>query len=180
MKRIFPIITILIFLSLLGLIFFQFLWIKSAREAKDKQVEENIKQAMDYAAEALSQDNNSIVPFGKKNDMLFPGEKLQYFKPSVMQRYSKDDIQEIIRAAFNKSNLKNYPFEFAIVENSISGKQLLSDNFYNLYLDSTNNINHVYPLQPPSGSNYENLVAEELLNVIVPNQKTIIWKEMFW
>jgi len=180
MKRIFPIITILIFLSLLGLIFFQFLWIKSAREAKDKQVEENIKQAMDYAAEALAQDNNSIVPFGKKNDMLFPGEKLQYFKPSVMQRYSKDDIQEIICAAFNKSNLKNYPFEFAIVENSISGKQLLSDNFYNLYLDSSNNINHVYPLQPPSGSNYENLVAEELLNVIVPNQKTIIWKEMFW
>jgi len=40
--------------------------------------------------------------------------------------------------------------------------------------------NHVYPLQPPSGSNYENLVAEEFLCVIVPNQNNIIWKEMFW
>jgi two-component system, OmpR family, phosphate regulon sensor histidine kinase PhoR len=38
----------------------------------------------------------------------------------------------------------------------------------------------VYPLQPPSGSTYENLVNEELLNIIVPNQKRIIWKEMFW
>jgi two-component system phosphate regulon sensor histidine kinase PhoR len=180
MKRIFPIITILIFLSLLGLIFFQYLWIKSARDAKDKQVEENIKQAMDQAAETLSQDNTTIIPFGKKNDMLFPGDKLQYFKPSVMQRYTKEDISDIIRKAFNKNNLKNYPFEFAIVENSISGKQLLSDNFYNLYLDSSRNINHVYPLLPPSGSNYENLVPEELLNVIVPNQRTIIWKEMFW
>ncbi|MGC4100109.1 sensor histidine kinase [Ferruginibacter sp.] len=180
MKRIFPIITILIFLSLLGLIFFQFLWIKSAREAKDKQVEENIKQAMNSAAETLSQDNNSIVPFGKKNDIIFPGEKLQYFKPSVMQRYSKEDISNIIRTAFNKNNLKNYPFEFAILENSITGKQLLSDNFYNLSLDTNKNINHVYPLQPPGGSSYENLVAEELLCVIVPNQTSIIWKEMFW
>jgi two-component system phosphate regulon sensor histidine kinase PhoR len=180
MKRIFPIITILIFLSLLGLIFFQYLWIKSARDAKDKQVEENIKQAMDFAAEILSQDNTSIIPFGNRNDLAFPNNRLQYFKPSVMQRYTKEDITEIIRKAFNKNNLKNYPFEFAIVENSINGKQLLSDNFYNLYLDTSRNINHVYPLLPPSGSNYENLVAEELLNVIVPNQRTIIWKEMFW
>ena len=180
MKRIFPIITILIFLSLLGLIFFQYLWIKSARDAKDKQVEENIKQAMDLAAETLSQDNTSIIPFGNRNDLNFPNSRLPYFKPSVMQRYTKEDISDIIRKAFNKNNLKNYPFEFAIVENSISGKQLLSDNFYNLYLDSSRNINHVYPLLPPSGSNYENLVAEELLNVIVPNQRTIIWKEMFW
>jgi two-component system phosphate regulon sensor histidine kinase PhoR len=135
---------------------------------------------MDLAAETLSQDNTSIIPFGKKNDLLFPGDKLQYFKPSVMQRYTKEDITSIIRNAFNKNNLRNYPFEFAIVENSISGKQLLSDNFYNLYLDSTKNINRIYPLLPPSGSNYENLVAEELLNVIVPNQTNIIWKEMFW
>ncbi|NOT91390.1 sensor histidine kinase [Ferruginibacter sp.] len=180
MKKIFPIITILIFLSLLGLIFFQFLWIKSARDAKDKQVEENIVRAMYIAGEALSQDNNSIVPFGKKSDMLFPGDKLQYFKPSVMQRFSKEEISQIIRNAFNQFNLKNYPFEFAIIENSISGKQLLSDNFYNLYADSNNNKVHSIPLSPPSGSSYENLVNEELFNVIVPNQKTIIWREMFW
>jgi len=36
------------------------------------------------------------------------------------------------------------------------------------------------PILPPSGSNYENLTTEELLNVIVPNQEGIIWKEMFW
>ena len=180
MKKIFPIITILIFLSLLGLIFFQFLWIKSARDAKDKQVEENIVRAMYIAGEELSQDNNSIVPFGKKSDLLFPGDKLQYFKPSVMQRFSKEEITQIIRNAFNQFNLKNYPFEFAIIENSISGKQLLSDNFYNLYADSSNNKVHSIPLSPPSGSSYENLVNEELFNVIVPNQKTIIWREMFW
>ena len=179
MKKIFPVITILIFLSLLGLIFFQFLWIKSARDAKDKQVEEHIITAMRDAGDALSQDKASIVPFGNRNDLTFPG-KLQYFKPSVIQRFSKDEITEIIRNAFIKNNLKNYPFEYAIMENSIAGKQLLSDNFYNLYQDTLRNKNYFMPILPPSGSNYENLTTEELLNVIVPNQEGIIWKEMFW
>ena len=182
MKRIFPIITVLILLSLLGLIFFQFLWIKSARDAKDKQVEENIVRAMADAAQVLTMDNGPVIPMSQKNDLLFPGDKmqLQYFKPSVIQRFSGDDINDIIRKAFNKNNLRNIPFEFAVTVNSLNGKQVLSENFYKLYVDSAINKNHVIPLEPPSGSSFENLVREELLSVIVPQQKTIVWKEMFW
>lgn len=182
MKKILPVITILISLSLLGLIFFQFLWIKSAKDTKDKQVEENIWRAMDAVGEKLTDDKNLIIPFAPKNDLLFQKDRIQLqpIRPSVMQRFSKEDINEIIRSEFNKNNLKNYPFEFAVLEGSINGRQLLSDNFYNLYTDSVHNTNHAYLLAPPSGSNYENLVNEEWLNVIVPNQKNIIWKEMFW
>ncbi len=182
MKKTLPIITILISLSLLGLIFFQVLWIKSARDAKDIQVEENIIRSMRDAGERLTSATGTLLNIPQKNDLLFPGEnkiQLQY-RLSVIQRYSKEEINEIIRTEFNKNNLKHYPFEFAIVENSITGKQLLSDNFYKLYQDSANNQNHVIPLIPPSGSDYENLSNEELLNVIVPNQEKIIWTEMLW
>lgn len=181
MKRIFPIITVLILLSLLGLIFFQFLWIKSARDAKDKQVEENIVHAMNESAQILMQDRGPTIP-NRKSDLIFPTDKLQmqYFKPSVMQRFSKDEITDIIRKSFDKNNLANYPFEFAISTNSLTGEQMLSENFYKLYSDSANNKNHVYALEPQSGSNLENLVREEYLSVIVPHQKNIIWKEMFW
>jgi two-component system, OmpR family, phosphate regulon sensor histidine kinase PhoR len=179
MKKILPVITILISLSLLGLMFFQYLWIESARDAKDKQVEQNIVQAVGHASEVLSQDNSSIIPFGKKSDLLFPGDKLQYFKPSVLQRFTKDEISQVLRNSFNQFNLKKYAIEFAIIENSINGKQLLSDNFFKLYSD-TNNLRHSIAISPPSGSNYENLTNEEILEVIVPNQKIIIWKEMFW
>jgi two-component system, OmpR family, phosphate regulon sensor histidine kinase PhoR len=181
MKRIFPIITVLILLSLLGLIFFQFLWIKSARDAKDKQIEENIVHAMNESAQVLMQDKGPVQP-NRKNDMIFPTDRLQlqYFKPSVMQRFSKDEITDIIRKSFDKNNLNNYPFEFAISTNSLTGEQMLTDNFYKLYSDSANNKNHVYALEPPSGSSLENLVREEYLSVIVPHQKSIIWKEMFW
>ena len=88
MKKIFPIITVLISLSLLGLIFFQFLWIKSARDAKNKQVEENIIRSLNDAGERLTEDKGSLVTLPKRNELIFPGDhiQLQPLKPSVSQR----------------------------------------------------------------------------------------------
>lgn len=182
MKKIFPVITVLIFFSLLGLIFFQYMWIKSAKDIKDKQVEDNIINAQFYAATILTQERTSLIPLTRKSDLLFPGDKLQmqYFKPSVIKRFSKDEISDIIRTAFNKFNLKGYPFEFNVSVNAINGDQVYSDNFYKYYLDTARNINHVLPLEPASGSNFENLVNEEFLSIIVPHQKGLIWKEMIW
>ena len=42
MKRIFPVITILITISLLGLIFFQILWLISVKDFKEAQLKENL------------------------------------------------------------------------------------------------------------------------------------------
>jgi two-component system phosphate regulon sensor histidine kinase PhoR len=182
MKRIFPIITILILLSLFGLIFFQILWIKSAKETKDKQVKDNIVRAVNYAATLLTQEKNSLMPLPRKSDMLFPGDKLQmqYFKPSVIKRFSKDEISDVIKMGFNKNNLQNVPFEFNIRVNSINGDQVYSDNFFKYYADSVNSLNVVYALEPASGTTFENLVSEELLSVIVPNQQSLIWREVIW
>lgn len=182
MKKIFPLITILILLSLFGLIFFQFLWIKSARETKDKQVKENIIRAVNYAATLLTQEKNSLMPLPRKSDLLFPGDKLQmqYFKPSVIKRFSRDEIADIIRMGFNKNNLQDYPFEFNVRVNSINGDQVFSDNFFKYYADTVNSLNIVYALEPASGTSFENLVSEELLSVVVPHQQSLIWKEVIW
>ena len=182
MKKIFPVITTLILLSLFGLIFFQILWIDSARAAKDKQVKENLYQAVDYAANVLTREKNSLMPTQRKTDLLFPGDKLQmqYFKPSVIKRFSKDEIADIIRAGFNKFNLKDYPFEFNVSVNSITGDQVYSDNFFKYYMDTTNSLKFVYVLEPDSGTSFENLTSEELLSVVLPHQQRLIWKEMIW
>jgi len=167
---------------LLGLIFFQYMWIKSAKDIKDNQVEDNIVHAQYYAATILTQERNSLMPLTRKSDLLFPGDKLQmqYFKPSVIKRFSKDEIADIIRMGFNKYNLKDYPFEFNVSVNSINGDQVYSPDFYKYYLDSNNNLNHVLPLEPASGSSFENMGNEEFLSIIVPHQKGLIWREMIW
>ena len=182
MKKIFPVITILILLSLLGLIFFQFLWIKSAREAKDKQVEENIIRALGDAAIILTQEHSSIIPLNKRSDLLFPGDKLQlqYLRPSIKQRFSMDEIHEIIRRCFNKNNLHNYPFEFRISDNSLTGEHSMTENYFQLASDTFHNRSYITLLAPQTGSSFENLTMDEYLSVIVPNQKSIVWKEMIW
>ncbi|HPH85957.1 MAG TPA: HAMP domain-containing sensor histidine kinase [Ferruginibacter sp.] len=181
MKKIFPIITVLILLSLLGLIFFQFLWLKSAREIKEQQLTDNISRAINEAAEKLMEDKNTL-PFKKKSDLLFPNEKrrLEFYRPSVIQRFSKDEISDIIRAALDKYLVKKIPFEFAVTENTLMGDQVESPNFFKYYADSASNFNMVIPLIPASGSNLENLSKEEFLMIIVPHQRALILKEITW
>ncbi|MBC7534567.1 MAG: HAMP domain-containing histidine kinase [Ferruginibacter sp.] len=180
MKRVFPIITILILLSLLGLIFFQFLWLKSAKEIKEQQLDDNIARAISDAAEKLVQEKTTF-PFSKKPDVRLGDKmKMEFFKPSVIQRFSRDDIQEILQASFTKNLLKDIPFEFAVTENTLTGDQVATDNFLKYYLDSPSNIRRIIQLIPPTGSNLENLTRDELLVVIVPHSRTIILKEITW
>ncbi len=138
--------------------------------------------AVAYAANILTKEKNSLMPLPRKSDLLFPGDKLQmqYFKPSVIKRFSKDEISDIIRMGFSKYNLQHYPFEFNVMVNSINGDQVYSENFFKYYADTTNSLKAVYPLEPGSGTTFENLVSEELLSVVVPNQQSLIWKEMIW
>jgi two-component system phosphate regulon sensor histidine kinase PhoR len=181
MKKVFPIITVLILLSLLGLIFFQFLWLKSAKEVKEQQLIDNINRATNDAAEKLMQDKR-FPSITKNQNLFFPNEKMQreFYRPSVLQRYTKEEIADVIRQSLDKHNLKGAPFEYAITQNSITGDEIQTDNFYKYYVDTINNTHHIIELAPPTGSNLENLAKEEFLIVIVPHQRNIIIKEITW
>ncbi len=181
MKRIFPIISILILLSLLGLIFFQFLWLKSAKEVKEQQLIDNINKATNDAADKLMQEKR-FPGFNKNSKLLFPNDKMQieFNRPSVMQRFSKEEIADIVRMSLDINNLKNVPFEFAITQNSITGDEIQTENFFRYFSDTINNTHHIIPLTAPTGSNFENLAKEEFLVVIVPHQRSIILREITW
>lgn len=181
MKRAFPLITLFILLSLLGLIFFQYLWLQSAKEVKKKELSSNLIRAVGEAAQYLVEDN-TIIPLPKKSELLFPTEKLprDLLRPSVIQRYSKEEIREVIRKALHNNFLHDVDFEFAVTDVSLAGDEIASENFYRHYIDSFNNRRQIIPLTPPSGSMFENLSREEYLVVIVPNDKTIVLREITW
>ena len=128
MKRIFPLIAVLITLSLLGLIFFQFLWLQSAKEIKEQQLGLNVTKATADVGLRLMEERN-YIPKPKKNDLIFPSDKLQL------------DF-------FNNSVIHNFIY--------------------------------IFPLIGGSGSSLENLTREETLVVLVPNQNSIVLKELTW
>ncbi|MDO9373555.1 MAG: HAMP domain-containing sensor histidine kinase [Ferruginibacter sp.] len=182
MKRIFPIITILILLSLLGIIFFQFLWIKGSLESEEQKFYEHVSVATSQAATDLMEEKGNLMPMRRKNESLFPSEKLQLeiFKPTITQKYSREDIRSIIRKAFDKQDLHRVPFEFAVSPTSLIGEEIQSENFYKLYADSANNKLHVIQLESPGGSLSEGISPQELLIITVPHAKKLIWRSMTW
>ena len=184
MKKIFPLITILISLSLLGLIFFQWLWIKGAMETKEKQFEKEIILATSEAANSLTEEKGNLLPMPRRNDLLLSGDRFlfDFFKPAISQKFSKDEITAIIRKAFNNQGLKSISFEFAITPASPFGEEITSPNFIKYYNDSVDNknIRHIIPLESPSGSASENLTQSEFLYIIVPNVNDIVFQQMGW
>ena len=182
MKRIFPVIAILISLSLLGLIYFQVLWLSTAKQTKEKQLRDNIYLAATEAAESMMQESSVLLSLNKKPDNYFQNEKfkIELLRPSVIQRFTRDEINSIIRKSLEKHFLEGVLFEFAVSDNSIAGEQIQSENFFQLFIDSAHNTNVAVPLEPAEGSNYENLTKEEFLVIIIPHQEIIIFREIIW
>jgi len=179
MKKIFPLITILVFASLLGIIFFQYVWIKQALQDKELQFEETVKMVTIQAAKELVNERAKISPFdNRKNaDLLFP---LNVFPTTIAHNFSRHEIRTLINKEFEKNNIKKLDFEFAITTTSMIGDDLQSKNFYNAYSDTVHNMSFIYPLDPPGGSMAEGLAPQELLVVVVSHIKNVVWKQMVW
>lgn len=179
MKKIFPVITILIFISLLGIIFFQYVWIKQALEDKEQQFEKGVSMVTVIAANELAEEKGNLTPFDKRKnaDILFP---LNVFPTTIVHKFTREEIRDKIQKAFEKNNLKDVDFEFAVTTTSMIGDDLQSKHFMEAYLDTVHNLSIVYPIQAPSGSLAEGLSTEELLMIVVPHVKNIIWKQMYW
>jgi two-component system, OmpR family, phosphate regulon sensor histidine kinase PhoR len=179
MKKIFPLITLLVFASLLGIIFFQYVWIKQALQDKELQFEETVKMVTIQAAKELVNERAKISPFdNRKNaDLLFP---LNVFPTTIAHNFSRHEIRTLINKEFEKNNIKKLDFEFAITTTSMIGDDLQSKNFYNAYSDTVNNMSFIYPLDPPGGSMAEGLAPQELLVVVVSHIKNVVWKQMVW
>jgi two-component system, OmpR family, phosphate regulon sensor histidine kinase PhoR len=182
MKKTFPIITILITISLLGLILFQVLWIDSVKMGQEQKLKDNVIAASGNAGIRLMEEK-TISIFQKKSDLLISPDRfpLDFRRHSVIHRFSKEEIRNIIREELLRTGMKDVAFEFSVTDNNIaSGDQITSENFFKFYADSANNISKIVILQPASGSELENFAPQEYLVVIVPHQNAIIFKQLTW
>ena len=179
MKKIFSLIIVLVFISLLGIIFFQYVWIKQALQDKELQFEETVKMVTINVSRELVDQSAKMSPFNKRKnaDLLFP---LNVFPATIAHNFSRHDIRSLIQKEFEKNNVKGIDFEFAISTTSIIGDDLQSKNFYNAYMDSVNSISYVIPLYTPGNSIAQEIGPQEQLVLVVTHIKNIVWKQMLW
>jgi two-component system phosphate regulon sensor histidine kinase PhoR len=110
MKKVFPLIVVLITLSVIGIIFIQMSWIRNAISLRQKQHEQDISHAISEIKEgAYDEFLKRTGDIGYLNQET----KMYHLQNFTSQILSQDEIFQIIKSSLERNNIKE-PFEFAI------------------------------------------------------------------
>lgn len=95
---------------------------------------------------------------------------------SISQRFTAQEIFDKIHLQFLAQKMDNVPFEFGIATTTTGFIKIerRSNGFDTWFADSTGHFRYIRPITPPSGSTVENLLADEVLILIVPDIDKIV------
>lgn len=182
MKRIFPIIIVLITLSLIGIIWIQISWLRNMVLLGEDQAYQKVKDVATTVGDDLAQHKGTVIIPNKLMPSITDNFTLELTRPyTVGQRFTTQELYDKIRAAFTAQDMKKIPFEFGLATLStgeIGYMERQSANFADWYTDSARHKPFVYQLIPPSGSAGENLSADEVLIIVVPTIRNIVFQEL--
>jgi two-component system, OmpR family, phosphate regulon sensor histidine kinase PhoR len=181
LKKIFPIIFLLITLSLVGIIYIQINWIVAMVQNKREALGRSVTLAIHSVAEGLSETRMNTPRF--KSFPLRPGSAFQPAVPLLMemmrippitQTLTLPEINNRLRKAFDNQGLKNARFEFSVYSNvgstsdvSFNPPELRSPNFIRELNDSINNKLFYEPLPAPDNADINSVLPDEGIYVVV-------------
>jgi two-component system phosphate regulon sensor histidine kinase PhoR len=188
LRKIFPVIIVLISLSLIGTIYVQYSWLRTMLVDKHEEFKYKLIRGINDVGNVLMEQKGTLpsLKYRTRPDFTWPSEqfKMELMKPpTIAQKFTEQEVSEKLRKAFEAQGLKDVKFEFAITSNvNLLSYEIKSREFLNQVEDTASDKNLVlyYLFQPPSGSDLENLVPEETMTVVVPNVKKIVLSEMRW
>ncbi|WP_153800099.1 sensor histidine kinase [Foetidibacter luteolus] len=186
MKKILPVIVLLITLSLLGIIAIQISWFKNLLLVREEQLLFSVNKAGFSVMQELSNQASGgpSMRLKRKNNFGLLPEDLRFNlikPPTISQRYTDYEIYEKIKNALAVEGLKYLRFEYAITSNSDDYLvELQSKNFKSEYGDTLNNRQCLIPIVPETGSLMEGLMAYENLWIIIPDIKSQLWQSLTW
>jgi len=167
MKKIFPLIIVLITLSVLGIMVIQMSWIKNAITLKREQFKKEVERTLTDTKLLIHERflNN------KSNEIYFNEDSRQnrLRLAFTVQVFSKEEIQQILETMLRKNNIKQ-PFEFSIYD-IFKNPILTSDGFPQQEKENTFNIQ----LTPENST-----IAKETLYLYVKEDKNYIIGRMAW
>jgi two-component system phosphate regulon sensor histidine kinase PhoR len=186
MKKVIPLITVLITLSLVGIIVIQVSWIKNMLLIKKEQMHDQATTAMYEIAEELSAGKSRFSLLNNPADIneLSDGSLIDLLKsPSVADKFTADDIQRKLRKSFAKYGQPTVRFEFAVISvKNNNDYELASPGFEQSYEtalgDSVHNRISIWPLLSLSGSETESMAPDESLIVVISGLREYVVRSM--
>ena len=167
----------------MGIIAIQISWLNNMVLLREDQVKQKVREVTKIVGDELAQYKGAYTTspnkaFPRLNDDF----SFELSKPySVGQRFTTQELEEKIRAAFASQNMEDVPFEFGLATFSsgvVGYMERQSTNFAQWYEDTASHYPFIYPLIPLSGTAAENLSTDEVLIVVVPDIKNIVVKSL--
>ncbi len=185
MKRIFPIIMILMSLSLLGLIWIQVNWFNTMVIEKREQLLYDVTKAMYLVGDELVSEEglNGFQQPSLKNALNMEENPLALgitAPPKLSDRFKIEDIRSKLDKEFKKINIKTIQYEVGIQNFNLLDFEMVSKNFINTLADTVNNHPIILTLSPPDGSIYERFGPYENFIVVLPNLQKQILRSIIW
>jgi two-component system phosphate regulon sensor histidine kinase PhoR len=183
MKRTFPVIVILISLSLCGLIILQVSWFKNLLEVTRNQFDDNLVDVGKSVSMDLSKSVNAtqVLRLPRRGGLTFSSEfHLHVIKPpTVQEKFTPQEVHNRIRSAMDRQNLKHMDFEFAVTDMN-DDYEMLSKNFGSELYDTVNNRRLYAPILPNENPDVEEIPSLEHLIIVVPDFNKQIWASLRW
>lgn len=187
MKKAISVSLILVAISLIGFVLLQVNWVINIVQTQEQKIKFRVEQSAKEAADSLGSVSSvaSLRLRGQgipvpNNNFLFP-----YIK--INQRFSQSEVNNIIYKALKNHEAEKYQIEYAITYGigSDAIPELLTPNFatiaQQLATDSLLNLNTLirsFPIAPETDDG--NPIAQEFLNVFVPNLSGQAWRSLTW
>ncbi len=167
MKRIFPLIVVLITLSVLGILFIQMSWINNAIKLKHQEFQRGVENSLSHTREKI----HSKFIYNARRFFVNDESSQFYLKNNftIEDGFSRDEIEDIISKQLKQNNIK-LPFEFCIT-NIFKNSIFQSDGFQLADQQTAFQI-----LLSPEDS----YVAKEVLYLEIKEDKNQIIREMAW
>lgn len=182
MKRTFPVIIVLISLSLLGLLLLQGSWLKNLLEVREVQLYNKISSEGYKVAEDLYKSvYGGQVMRPRQGGIGFnSGFHLHLLKPpTIDEKFSAQDVRAKLEKVFVTKEWRNLKFEFAIISPTAE-LEMMSSGFESSYLDTINNKPFIIPILPNTENSLDDVASYEQLIVIIPNYEDQVWASLRW
>lgn len=151
---------------------------------RQEQIKHNVEESTKAVGNDLAQHKGNYISKNAKRGFLSDDFTLDMFKPiTIGQRFDVEEIREKFKKAFFQNSLKDIRFEFGIASFDKRGNNVfekLTPNFIAELEDSTNNFSFNWGLEALSGTAGENLSAQEILFVVIPDIKNLVLKSLRW
>ncbi len=154
---------------------------------KEEQLSDKVSKSMYMVGTDLMEQKGTLPSLKNpkfRPGFMMPSDQLinELLKPStIAKNYSSFEIEERLKKAFDANGIKDVKFEFGISSTiGLNPYELKSANLLKVIEDTVNNRKFIYALQVPSGSDYESLMPEELMILVIPNVKNNIFRQLRW